>query len=86
MSSTKQNVWQNIIAIGKNILAHVNINYDGSTGAIRIDIIPTEYQDNLTSQRVIPQESDAVVLISPPQDYTGEETDNLDQNGENDEC
>lgn len=44
MNNTKQNIWQNLAEFGKTILAHVNINYDGSTGAIHIDILPTEFQ------------------------------------------
>lgn len=42
MSKAKQSVWQNLAAIGKSILAHVIINYDGATGSLHIDIIPTD--------------------------------------------
>ena len=42
MSKAKQSVWQNLTAFGKSILAHVNINFDGATGSLHIDIIPTD--------------------------------------------
>lgn len=40
MNKTKQSVWQNLAAIGKSILAHVSISYDGAKGSLHIDIIP----------------------------------------------
>lgn len=42
--SKNQNFWQSVATIGKNILAHVNISYDGAKGSLHIDIIPTEPQ------------------------------------------
>lgn len=56
MSTTKNNFWKGLAEVGKNILAHVNITYDGVQGSIHIDIVPTE-QQRLTpeSQKVISQ-------------------------------
>lgn len=42
--SKNQNFWQSVATIGKNILAHVNISYDGAKGSLHIDIIPAEQQ------------------------------------------
>ena len=39
MNKAKQSVWQNLAAIGKSILAHVSISYDGAKGSLHIDII-----------------------------------------------
>ena len=38
----KNNFWKGLAEFGKNILAHVNISYDGATGGLHIDIIPAD--------------------------------------------
>ena len=65
MENTKQSFWQNVAEFGKTILAHVNINYDGSTGAIRIDILPTEFQRDAFGKQPqgITQQSNSAILI-----------------------
>lgn len=66
MENTKQSFWQNVAEFGKTILAHVNINYDGSTGAIRIDILPTEFQRDTFNKQTqsIPHQSNPAILIN----------------------
>ncbi len=65
MDNTKQTFWQNVVEFGKTVLAHVNINYDGSTGAIRIDILPTEFQRDAISKQTqsISNHSSSAILI-----------------------
>jgi hypothetical protein len=40
--TTGNSFWDNISFIANNILAHVNISFDGSARALRIDIVPTD--------------------------------------------
>ena len=40
--NTNGSIWQNLAAFGKNILAHVNISYDGAKGSLHIEIVPAE--------------------------------------------
>lgn len=70
MNNAKQTFWQNVVEFGKTVLAHVNINYDGSTGAIRIDILPTEFQGDAVSKQTqsIPQHSNLAILIDHRED------------------
>lgn len=51
MNNTNQNFWQTVVSIGKSILAHVKINYNGATGAIRIDIIPADLQEVIVEEQ-----------------------------------
>ena len=44
MKTTNNNFWKNLAEVGKSILAHVSISYDGSTGSLHIDIVPTDNQ------------------------------------------
>lgn len=51
--SKKGLFWQNITSVGKNILAHVNINYDGARGSLHIDIIPADSWRRVDGETVI---------------------------------
>ena len=42
MNSANSSFLQGLAAKAKDMLAHVSISYDGSKGAIHIDITPTE--------------------------------------------
>ena len=44
MKTTNNNFWKNLAEVGRSILAHVSISYDGSTGSLHIDIVPTDNQ------------------------------------------
>ena len=46
--------WRGLADFGRNILAHVNISYDGAKGSLHIDIVPTETQalDNESSHMI----------------------------------
>ena len=64
MNNTKQNFWQTFASIGKSILAHVNLNYDGATGTIHIDIIPADPREVIVEeqQKAIEQTADVKAL------------------------
>ena len=78
MQNATPNFWQSLVAIGKNILAHVNISYDGSSGSVRIDIIPADAQNCITGnvqlieQAVIPRKL-AAATDEPDNDNGGYE-------------
>lgn len=44
MNNANSSFWKNIATLGQNILAHVNITYDGSKGSLHIDIVPMDDQ------------------------------------------
>ena len=69
----KQNIWQNLAVIGKNILAHVNITFDGAKGSIRIDIVPTD------SRELIVEEEPAKLEQGSDNNESTESDDNTDQ-------
>ena len=40
--SNSHSIWETLNIIAQNILAHVNISFDGATRSIRIDIVPAD--------------------------------------------
>lgn len=44
MSTKNTNFWKSLAKAGKSLLAHVNITFDGATGAIHIEIVPAREQ------------------------------------------
>lgn len=44
-TTKKDNIWRALCDFGKNILAHVNINYEGAQGKLHIDITFNEYHN-----------------------------------------
>lgn len=64
MNKAKQSLWQNLAVLGKNILAHVNISYDGAKGALQINIIPVSPAEAIAdcNQSSIGQSADIKAL------------------------
>ena len=75
VNKEKTNIFQSIASISKNILAHVNINYNGATGAIQIDIIPTD------SQSVIVEDNRKAIASAPEVKSLPEKVENKDGKG-----
>ena len=50
MSNTKQNFLQTIATAGKSFLAHVNFSFNGATGEIQINLIPTDPQSVIVDE------------------------------------
>jgi len=74
MSTKNTNFWKSLAKAGKSLLAHVNITFDGATGAIHIEIVPAreqaaplEPQKTVSNNQAAPQQlPDAVTEQQNP--------------------
>ena len=62
-NTNNQNFWQTLAELGKNILAHVNISYNGAEGVIHIDIIPVKNNEIVVEDKVVIEQKENPMMI-----------------------
>ena len=60
----------------QNFLAHVNISYNGATQSLHIDIVPTEYLQDVSEQKVIEDKSKQMLLEKKDKSGSGKVPEN----------
>lgn len=62
-NTNSQNFWQTLTELRKNILAHVNISYNGAEGVIHIDIIPVKNNEIVVDDKVVIEQKENPRII-----------------------
>ena len=58
--SNKADIWNSLITIGKKVLSHINLSFDGAKHTLHIDIIPIMPQPLIEApQNTVPAELSA---------------------------
>lgn len=71
-----QNFWQALVELGKNILSHVNISYNGDEGVIHIDIVPVKNNEIIVVTKDVVEQKESSKMIEDSRQKNNKSTSN----------